>query len=113
MSAVVQFNSLAFLSAVVQFNPLAFLSTCCIVLCYIQFVATCASDDGFACQIDNECTKAEVWLRESLQLQESLPKNVDPVVWSHEIKKREDELDMYFTFLLLKPNFDISLLENV
>ncbi|CAM0909445.1 unnamed protein product [Alopecurus aequalis] len=44
--------------------------------------------------IDNECTKAEAWLRESSQLQESLPKNVDPVVWSHEIKKMEEELDM-------------------
>uniref|UniRef100_A0ACD5ZC60 Uncharacterized protein n=2 Tax=Avena sativa TaxID=4498 RepID=A0ACD5ZC60_AVESA len=44
--------------------------------------------------IDNECTKAELWLRESSQLQESLPKNVDPVVWSHEIKKKEEELDM-------------------
>ncbi|KAF7103789.1 hypothetical protein CFC21_104735 [Triticum aestivum] len=44
--------------------------------------------------IDNECTKVEQWLRESSQLQESLPKNVDPVVWSHEIKKKEEELDM-------------------
>ncbi|KAM0927731.1 hypothetical protein ACQ4PT_002683 [Festuca glaucescens] len=43
--------------------------------------------------IDDECTKAELWLRESSQLQESLPKNVDPVVWSHEIKKKEEELD--------------------
>ncbi|XP_047072727.1 heat shock 70 kDa protein 16-like [Lolium rigidum] len=43
--------------------------------------------------IDDECTKAELWLRESSQLQGSLPKNVDPVVWSHEIKKKEEELD--------------------
>ncbi|KAK1612282.1 hypothetical protein QYE76_035955 [Lolium multiflorum] len=43
--------------------------------------------------IDDECTKAELWLSESSQLQESLPKNVDPVVWSHEIKKKQQELD--------------------
>ncbi|KAG8074886.1 hypothetical protein GUJ93_ZPchr0006g45981 [Zizania palustris] len=45
--------------------------------------------------VDSECTKAEQWLRERLQLQESLPKNVDPVLWSHEIKKKEEELDMF------------------
>ncbi|GJM97671.1 hypothetical protein PR202_ga14613 [Eleusine coracana subsp. coracana] len=45
--------------------------------------------------VDNECTKAEQWLREGLQLQESLPKNVDPVIWCHEIKKKEEELDMF------------------
>ncbi|KAL6603168.1 hypothetical protein ACP70R_043529 [Stipagrostis hirtigluma subsp. patula] len=45
--------------------------------------------------VDNECTKAEQWLREGSQLQESLPKNVEPVLWSHEIKKRGEELDMF------------------
>ncbi|KAL6873796.1 hypothetical protein ACP4OV_013878 [Aristida adscensionis] len=45
--------------------------------------------------VDNECSKAEQWLREGLQLQESLPKNVEPVLWSHEIKKREEQLDMF------------------
>lgn len=45
-------------------------------------------------QVDSECTKAEQWLRERSQLQESLPKNVDPALWSHEIKKKEHELDM-------------------
>uniref|UniRef100_A0A0E0E5D2 Heat shock 70 kDa protein 16 n=1 Tax=Oryza meridionalis TaxID=40149 RepID=A0A0E0E5D2_9ORYZ len=46
--------------------------------------------------VDNECTKAEQWLRERSQLQESLPKNVDPALWSHEIKKKEHELDMFY-----------------
>nr|CAB3468761.1 unnamed protein product [Digitaria exilis] len=45
--------------------------------------------------VDNECNKAEQWLREGLQLQESLPKNVDPVLWSYEIKRQEQDLDMY------------------
>ncbi|OEL23365.1 Heat shock 70 kDa protein 16 [Dichanthelium oligosanthes] len=45
--------------------------------------------------VDNECNKAEQWLREGLQLQESLPKNVDPVIWSSQIKRREEELDMF------------------
>uniref|UniRef100_A0A0E0LEQ2 Heat shock 70 kDa protein 16 n=1 Tax=Oryza punctata TaxID=4537 RepID=A0A0E0LEQ2_ORYPU len=46
--------------------------------------------------VDSECTKAEQWLRERSQLQESLPKNVDPAFWSHEIKKKEHELDMFY-----------------
>ncbi|KAF8687363.1 hypothetical protein HU200_043049 [Digitaria exilis] len=45
--------------------------------------------------VDNECNKAEQWLREGLQLQESLPKNVDPVLWSYEIKRQERDLDMF------------------
>jgi len=48
--------------------------------------------------VDNECNKSEQWLREGLQLQESLPKNVDPVLWSYQIKRREEELDMYVSF---------------
>jgi len=45
--------------------------------------------------VDNECNKAEQWLREGSQLQESLPKNVDPVLWSCEIKRKEEELDTF------------------
>ncbi|KAG2613707.1 hypothetical protein PVAP13_4KG405100 [Panicum virgatum] len=48
--------------------------------------------------VDNECNKAEQWLREGLQLQESLPKNVDPILCSYEIKRRGEELDMYVSF---------------
>uniref|UniRef100_J3MGW2 Heat shock 70 kDa protein 16 n=2 Tax=Oryza brachyantha TaxID=4533 RepID=J3MGW2_ORYBR len=44
--------------------------------------------------VESECTKAEQWLREMSQLQETLPKNVDPVICSHEIKKKEQELNM-------------------
>ncbi|KAJ0966157.1 hypothetical protein J5N97_027295 [Dioscorea zingiberensis] len=40
-----------------------------------------------------ECRKAEQWLREKTQQQDSLPKNVDPVLWSHEIKKMRESFD--------------------
>lgn len=46
--------------------------------------------------VDNECAKVEQWLREGLKLQESLPKDVDPVLWSPEIKRKEEELDMLY-----------------
>ncbi|KAG0478151.1 hypothetical protein HPP92_012870 [Vanilla planifolia] len=42
----------------------------------------------------NECNRAEQWLREKSLLQDGLPKNVDPVLWSHDINKRRDALDM-------------------
>ncbi|WOL15701.1 heat shock 70 kDa protein 16 [Canna indica] len=44
--------------------------------------------------VNNECNKAEQWMRERSQLQDSLPKNTDPVLWSHEIKKMTEALDM-------------------
>ncbi|KAM2058099.1 hypothetical protein ACFX16_030715 [Malus domestica] len=40
----------------------------------------------------NECYKVERWLREKNQQQDSLPKNVDPVLWSNDIKSRNEEL---------------------
>ncbi|KAJ3679385.1 hypothetical protein LUZ60_017396 [Juncus effusus] len=42
----------------------------------------------------NECNKAEKWLREKSQHQKSLPRNVDPVLWSHEIVKKIEELEL-------------------
>ncbi|RZS25561.1 hypothetical protein BHM03_00058761 [Ensete ventricosum] len=60
-------------------------------------------------QVIDECNKAEQWLRERSQQQDSLPKNADPVLWSYEIKKRTEALDMYcsifsifFTILYLR-----------
>ncbi|XP_020080084.1 heat shock 70 kDa protein 16-like [Ananas comosus] len=44
--------------------------------------------------IFNECNKAEQWLREKSQQQDSLPKSADPVLWSHEIKKVTEELNI-------------------
>lgn len=49
-----------------------------------------------ACERDaviNECNKDEQWLRDK-ELLESIPKNADPVVWSSEIKRRMEALDM-------------------
>ncbi|KAF5728402.1 heat shock 70 kDa protein 16 [Tripterygium wilfordii] len=42
--------------------------------------------------IVDECNKAEQWLREKSQLQDSLPKTTDPVLWSSEIKNRAEQL---------------------
>ncbi|CAK9166911.1 unnamed protein product [Ilex paraguariensis] len=41
----------------------------------------------------NECNKAEQWLREKTQQQNSLPKSADPVLWSSEIKCKTESLD--------------------
>lgn len=49
-------------------------------------------------QILDECDKAEQWLREQTQKQESLPKNTDPVLWSSDISKMTEDLDMYDSF---------------
>lgn len=43
--------------------------------------------------IIDECNKAEKWLRERTQQQDSLPKNADPVLWSSEIKQKTEALD--------------------
>lgn len=44
-------------------------------------------------QIANECNKAEQWLSEKNKEQDSMPKNVDPVLWSSDIKSRIEELN--------------------
>lgn len=48
-------------------------------------------------QVINECFKAEKWLREKTQLQDSLPKNTDPVLWSTDIRNRTEELKLYYS----------------
>ncbi|KAK4576152.1 hypothetical protein RGQ29_026914 [Quercus rubra] len=50
--------------------------------------------------IVNECNKAEQWLREKSQLQDSMPKNTDPVLWSADIKRRKEDLDMTWKHIL-------------
>lgn len=44
-------------------------------------------------QIVNECDRAEQWLRERSQEQDSLPKNTDPVLWSIDIKSVAEDLN--------------------
>lgn len=39
--------------------------------------------------------KAEHWLTEKVQQQESYPKNVDPILWSSHIKSAIEELSRY------------------
>ncbi|XP_038898986.1 heat shock 70 kDa protein 16 isoform X1 [Benincasa hispida] len=40
-----------------------------------------------------ECDRAEQWLTEKNQQQELLPKNTDPLLWSSEIRTREEDFD--------------------
>ncbi|GAB4830895.1 hypothetical protein Ancab_004921 [Ancistrocladus abbreviatus] len=40
-----------------------------------------------------ECNKAEQWLRDKLQQQDSLPKNVDPILLSSDIRSKIEGLD--------------------
>ncbi|KAG9454052.1 hypothetical protein H6P81_006956 [Aristolochia fimbriata] len=54
----------------------------------VKSMANCDRD-----AVISECNKAEQWLREKMQLQESLPKNCEPVLWSSEIKRRMEVLD--------------------
>ena len=49
----------------------------------------------FLLQIINECNKAEQWLREKMQQQDTLPKSSDPVFWSSDIKSKTEELNLY------------------
>lgn len=44
-------------------------------------------------QVTDECNKAERWLQEKFQQQDSLPKDVDPMVWSSEIKRKAEALE--------------------
>ncbi|GFP97031.1 heat shock 70 kDa protein 16 [Phtheirospermum japonicum] len=47
-----------------------------------------------------ECNKAEEWLREKSQLQDSLPKNADPVLWSSEITSKSQALDEMYKYVI-------------
>ncbi|XP_054795091.1 heat shock 70 kDa protein 16-like isoform X2 [Prosopis cineraria] len=44
--------------------------------------------------IINECNKAEQWLRENLQQQDSLPKDNDPIIWSNDIISKAEDLKL-------------------
>jgi heat shock protein 4 len=52
----------------------------------------------------NECNKAEQWLREKTTQQDALPKNADPVLWSTDIKAREEALNSVCKHLVPKPS---------
>ncbi|XP_057441185.1 heat shock 70 kDa protein 16-like [Lotus japonicus] len=44
--------------------------------------------------IINQCNKAEKWLREKMQQQDTLPKSSDPVFWSSEIESKTENLKL-------------------
>ncbi|XVF87723.1 hypothetical protein PTKIN_Ptkin18bG0143700 [Pterospermum kingtungense] len=48
----------------------------------------------------DECNKAERWLQEKSQQQDSLPKDVDPVVWSSEIKRKAEALEATCKYII-------------
>ncbi|RDX91229.1 Heat shock 70 kDa protein 16, partial [Mucuna pruriens] len=50
--------------------------------------------------IINECNKAEQWLEEKIQEQESFPKNTDPILWSSDIKSKTEELNLTYQRIL-------------
>ncbi|XWS19423.1 hypothetical protein CRYUN_Cryun31cG0014600 [Craigia yunnanensis] len=48
----------------------------------------------------DECNKAERWLQEKSQEQDSLPKDVDPMVWSSEIKRKTEALEATCKYMI-------------
>lgn len=62
-----------------------------VVYCYVNSIFGVLN--FFNVQIVNECEKAEQWLREKTQQQDFLPRNVDPVLWSSDIRSKTDELN--------------------
>ncbi|KAL3596196.1 hypothetical protein D5086_007833, partial [Populus alba] len=61
----------------------------------------------------DECNKAEKWLQEKTQEQDSLPKNVDPVLWSCEIKRKAEGFDAYCSHILRLAIFISALLAKI
>ncbi|XP_076902725.1 heat shock 70 kDa protein 15-like [Bidens hawaiensis] len=51
----------------------------------------------------NECSAAENWLRNSQQLQETLPKHTEPVLLSYDIIKKAETLDGVCMPIMMKP----------
>ena len=69
-----------------------------VYFCIVFIAFSCLT--SFILQVYNECSKAEQWLRERTQLQDSLPKNADPTLSSSEIRRRTEALDVYVCFLV-------------
>ncbi|KAF5788116.1 putative Heat shock protein 70 family [Helianthus annuus] len=51
----------------------------------------------------NECLEAETWLRESQQLQDTLPKHAEPVLLSSDIRKKAETIDRVCRPIMSKP----------
>jgi heat shock protein 4 len=49
-------------------------------------------------QLINDCNNIEQWLKEKVQQQESYPKNIDPILWSSNIKEASEHLRKYDAF---------------
>jgi heat shock protein 4 len=49
-------------------------------------------------QLINDCNNVEQWLKEKVQQQNSYPKNIDPILWSSDIKGASEHLQKYDAF---------------
>lgn len=58
---------------------------------YRMAAGSCSPSEKEA--VNSECKKAEQWIRERSQQQDTLPKHADPVLWSGEIKRKTEALD--------------------
>ncbi|XP_006643833.1 heat shock 70 kDa protein 15-like isoform X2 [Oryza brachyantha] len=54
-------------------------------------------------KVINECSEAEVWLREKKQQQDALPKHANPVLLSSDIKKKAETVDRFCKPIMTKP----------
>jgi heat shock protein 4 len=54
-------------------------------------------------QVINQCSEAEVWLREKIQQQDALPKHANPVLLSSDLKKKAETVDRSVDKSLLTP----------
>ncbi|KAL8151190.1 hypothetical protein V2J09_020998 [Rumex salicifolius] len=63
----------------------------CIIKCRVAAESVPSANDKDV--VLAECNKAEHWLQEKFQQQDSLPKHVDPILSSSDIRRKTDALD--------------------
>ncbi|XP_022842883.1 heat shock 70 kDa protein 16-like isoform X2 [Olea europaea var. sylvestris] len=61
--------------------------------CIVEYRMSVGSLPPSERDVIDECNKAEQWLREKTQEQDSLPKNADPILLSSEIKRKAEALE--------------------
>ncbi|XP_052158244.1 heat shock 70 kDa protein 15-like [Oryza glaberrima] len=54
-------------------------------------------------KVINQCSEAEVWLREKIQQQDALPKHANPVLLSSDLKKKAETVDRFCKPIMMKP----------
>ncbi|KAJ0018175.1 hypothetical protein Pint_10955 [Pistacia integerrima] len=51
-------------------------------------------------QVFDECNKSEQWLQEKTRHQDLLPKDADPILWSSEIMRKSEALDLTCKYMM-------------